>query len=81
MDYIANGFPENLPDHPRTLKPYWRYKEAFYITDGVLMYNDRIVVPPSLHQQVLSTLHHYTPPTKVYHLWKLVHARQCSDLD
>jgi len=57
MTYVDHGFPENLPDHPKTLKPYWKYKDAFYITDGVLMYNDRIVVPSSLRQQVLSTLH------------------------
>ena len=57
MKYITSGFPEHLPDQPRMLKSYWRHKEAFYITDGVLMYNDRIVVPPSLRQQVLSTLH------------------------
>ena len=51
--YVANGFPEDPPSHLTMLKPYWRYKGAFYVTDGVLMYNGRIVIPPILRHQVL----------------------------
>ena len=39
------------------LKPYWPYREAFYELDGVILYDDRVVVPPSLRPLVLQTLH------------------------
>ena len=37
--------------------PYWRYRESFYVSDGVIMYEDRAVVPPALRQNVLENLH------------------------
>jgi len=56
LECVQKGFQEDhhqIPD----LKPYWRYCDALYELDGVLLYNDRVVVPPSLRQQVIDTLH------------------------
>ena len=36
---------------------YTRYIKSLYIQDGVLLYNDRVVVPPNLRKAVLDTLH------------------------
>ena len=43
-------------DAPR-LAPYLPFRESYYAEDGVILYNDRVVIPPSLRNKVLSTLH------------------------
>ena len=39
------------------LDQYLPFREGYYILDGVILYNDRIVVPVSLRPIVLSALH------------------------
>ena len=53
---IQNGFQEEHLHNP-LLKPYWKYRDALYELDGVILYDDRVVVPPSLRKQVIDTLH------------------------
>ena len=53
---IRNGFPEG-DKHRSSLSNFWRYRDALYELDGVVLYDDRVVVPPSLRSQVLNTLH------------------------
>ena len=57
LEYIVAGFPESLPEHLSSLKPYWRYRDYFYESDGVILYNDRVVMPPTLRSRALDTLH------------------------
>lgn len=42
--------------HP-DLRPYHQYKEHLSTFDGVILYKDRLVIPPSLRDQILSSLH------------------------
>ena len=52
LQSVENGFPEcdkNLPH----AAAYWQYRDALYITDGAIMYKDRVVIPPSLCRTVL----------------------------
>ena len=48
-------------DSPKThcvdLDQYLPFCEGYYILDGVILYNDRVVVPASLRHIVLSALH------------------------
>ena len=37
--------------------PFWQFRDGLYVSEGVIMYDDRVVVPPSLRQSVLSNLH------------------------
>ena len=39
------------------ISEYTRYHESLYITDGVILYQDRVVVPSSLHKVILQGLH------------------------
>ena len=39
------------------LSPYMRFKDCLYEEDGVILYKDRVVVPPSLRKPVLKILH------------------------
>ncbi len=39
------------------LQEYMKYKDSAYVVDGVIMMDDRILIPPSLRPAVLRTLH------------------------
>ena len=57
LDYTTSGFPPELPTTHPGLKPYWKYRDALYELDGVLMYDDRVVIPHTLQQNALDILH------------------------
>ena len=50
---IAEGFIENRPG----ISDFMRYKDFLYSCDGVILYNDRVVVPASLRHPILEGLH------------------------
>jgi len=56
-DLIEQGMPEHRHEVPEPLKQYFQYREGLSTVDGVILYKDRIVVPPSLRQEVLDVLH------------------------
>ena len=44
LDTIREGFPDDSRHAPH-VAPYWRYRDGLYESDGVVMFNDRVVVP------------------------------------
>ena len=54
---IETGFPEQLSEIPQALQDYHKYRDHLNSIDGVILYDDRVLVPPSLQKNVLSTLH------------------------
>lgn len=56
LQYVRSGFPADCASDP-SIKPYWQYREALYELDGVILYKDRVLVPPSMRQHILQTLH------------------------
>ena len=42
---------------PPDLQEYFSLRDGLYTLDGVVVYNDRIVIPPSLRDKVLQSLH------------------------
>ena len=54
--YIQDGFPTNCPAS-EVLHSFWQYRKALYELDGVIMYDDRVVVPRTLRQKVLRMFH------------------------
>ena len=54
--FIHDGFPSECPESD-VMRSFWQYRNAIYEEDGVIMYDDRIVVPPSLREKVLNTFH------------------------
>jgi len=54
---VENGFSGTArPDHPE-ITSYWPFRHSLFVVDGVVLFNDRVVVPPSLRQKVLHALH------------------------
>ncbi|GFO16564.1 enzymatic polyprotein [Plakobranchus ocellatus] len=50
---IEDGFPEDRTSLDPDLRPYHQFREHLTTFDGVVLYHDRIVIPPSLHDRVL----------------------------
>ena len=58
LETIENGFPDNRSDLQPDLKQYHQYRESLTTLDGVILYQGhRIVVPQSLRNNVLTSLH------------------------
>ena len=57
MSIIESGFPIFRHELPPALPEYYQFCDQLYTVDGVILYKDRIVIPPSLRQHVLSVLH------------------------
>ena len=53
MTAIDEEFTKEYPQ----LSEYMRYKDHVYVSDGVLLYNDRVIIPTSLRQTALENLH------------------------
>ena len=56
-DTILMGFPEDSRSMPELTRIYHQYRSDLSIVEGVILYQDRIVIPPSLRDQVLETLY------------------------
>ena len=56
IEFCTSGWPSRN-QLSRELKDYWRYRGSLTLTNGLLLYQTRIVVPSSLRQQVLQKIH------------------------
>ena len=58
-DLILNGWPDSCKELDQELKPYWIHHFNLSITDGIILLGeDCIVVPVSLHENFLKALHY-----------------------
>ncbi|CAL4067943.1 unnamed protein product, partial [Meganyctiphanes norvegica] len=56
-DIIETGFPDTCADLPQQLKMFYQLRHNLSTVDGIILYNDRVLIPPSLRANVLATLH------------------------
>ena len=57
LSAIEDGLPEKKHLLPAYLREYHQFREHHYCIDGVVIYKDRIVIPPSMRAHCLTTLH------------------------
>ena len=57
IDVLHTGMPEHRNDLPPELREYFQYRDDLYTSDGIILYKDRVVIPPALRSEVLSSLH------------------------
>ena len=57
LELVEHGFPHAKNDLPQELRAYHQYIDKLTSFDGVVLHNDRIVIPPSLRDRVLQSLH------------------------
>ena len=54
--YCIEGWPTYMPHLPM-LKPYWENKGHLAVVDGLLLFDDRIVIPRCLRLDILELIH------------------------
>ena len=54
---VLNGFPAEKSHLSGVCRNYWQYREKLSIVDGVILLDGRMLIPKSLQQNVLQTLH------------------------
>ena len=54
---VESGLPAFRHELPGPLRDYFQFRDDLYTVDGVVLYKDRIVIPPSLREEVLTHLH------------------------
>ena len=57
LDIIQEGFPDDRRAANDYIAAFWTYRDSLNVTDGVILYRDRVVIPPSLRDKVLRILH------------------------
>ena len=57
LSVIEDGFPEFKHQLPPPIREYHQFRKHLYSSDGVVIYKDRIVIPPTLRPTCLSALH------------------------
>ena len=57
LSAIEDGIPELKHQLPPPIRDFHQFRRHLYSTDGVVIYKDRIVIPPSLRPLCLSALH------------------------
>lgn len=56
-ELIESGMPEFHHEMPNSIRKYFQFRDDLSTIDGVIVYKDRIVIPPSLRDEVLCALH------------------------
>ena len=57
LTLIESGMPEHRHELPEALREYFQFRTSLHTADGVILYKDRVVIPPSLRNEILSSLH------------------------
>jgi hypothetical protein len=57
LETIEDGMPDSQMLLPPQLREYFTFREHLSTADGVVLYKDRILVPPALRDEVLTALH------------------------
>ena len=54
--YCQDGWPDYMP-HVPMIRPYWEHQNHLSVTEDLLLYDDRIVIPRSMRLQMLECIH------------------------
>lgn len=56
-EYYLNGWPDNKRDAKDIVKPYWEVRSELHVINGILLRNDRVVIPAALRRTMLERIH------------------------
>ena len=54
---VQTGWPQDIHDLPKDIQPYWTFNEEMTIEDGLLLKGTHIIVPQTLHKEMIQFLH------------------------
>ena len=58
-DIIITSWPDDIKEVPCPLHPYWQCHEILTVKDGLVLYGEALVVPPSERERILHHLHQF----------------------
>ena len=61
VSILESGFPESHHEIPPALHEYYQFRKHLYTVNGVILYKDHIIIPPSLQKHVLAILYSAHP--------------------
>nr|XP_047141089.1 uncharacterized protein K02A2.6-like [Hydra vulgaris] len=56
QESIISGWPNSKKYCPANIQPYWDFKDEIVKIDGLLLYQNRIIIPVSMRRKILSKL-------------------------
>lgn len=57
IDYCKKGWPGSRSNMSFDLKQYYKVRENLYVNEGLFFFNNKLVVPKSLRQEMLKLIH------------------------
>ena len=57
LTLIESGMPMSRHDLPVKVQEYHQHRDNLHVVDGVIIYRNRIMIPPALRQTCLNALH------------------------
>ena len=57
IELLEDGLQDNRDAFPPDLRCYYQFRDGLSSFDGVVLYKDRVVIPPSLRPRILEALH------------------------
>ena len=55
--WVMNGFPDEKQPLSKNCQDYWQYREKLCVVDGVILLDQRMIIPKGLRLSVLQALH------------------------
>lgn len=55
-EYCEQGWPKDKSKCKENVKKFYKMSGEIYLEDGILLYNDRIIVPNSIKKKMLDQL-------------------------
>lgn len=57
QNFVLTGWPKYIAKVPPVAKPYYTNRHSLTVSNGLVLYNDRIVMPQQLRPEILQRIH------------------------
>jgi hypothetical protein len=57
-NFVVHGWPKDIKRVPENIKKYWNYRDEICECKGILLKNDRLIIPNGLRQEMLEKIHY-----------------------
>ncbi|XP_063901524.1 uncharacterized protein K02A2.6-like [Zophobas morio] len=57
LHFYEHGWPNNVKQYSKVVKHFWKIKHDITVNNGIIYFNERIVVPQSFQSYMLKILH------------------------
>lgn len=54
---VLQGWPESKEQAPLNIREYWHFREEITLHNGILLKNQRVIIPKALRPEILSRIH------------------------